>query len=909
MSGRSWLPALALLVACGSPRLANVSTQPPSAECSAGGVLIEQGTDDNDDGVLQTSEVDSSELLCNGADAADAFVDTAAEPAGVNCANGGTRIRIGFDADRDGVLADDEVQQVAYVCNADAGTPTLVDVAQEPIGSNCSLGGVVVRSGDDLDHDGALDPSEVTSTSYVCTGEVPVNETINGDFYLRNTFDQAVLVHVKHITGTLYVMPNAYLTDPIAPKLEDAYQVVISETFDSLSLPTLATLTGALDVTSTADFETLSAPTLVQVGSVSITPKARLATVNLQSLATVVSTFKIDQAPLTTLTLGALSQIGGEVWIRKTQLSTLSLPMLSSMGFRAYIYDHPNLASVAMPALQSVGTLELMDLPLLTALDLRSLTSADGFALARAPQLPQSQFQIGAITSLPYELVLSALPWTNVQPFESLVSVGTLWLSDFPQLANLSGLSNLTAANWISITNNSTLTSITGFQGLGRVVERLEISNNAQLVSISGFSSLTEVTSRLWLMANGFTQLSGFGNIQTVGQFVIGDNPYLSSVTGFDSLQTASSLSIGGPELFSISAFPNLQTVSALNVGGPKLATVTLPALRSATEIRIADTPVTTVSFPLLSDAVVRLNNVSLLADVSGFPLLRNGGVNITSANELVTYLLPNLETGGASIWYAPKLATVSLPAFRDGGLSFDTVPLLSSISAPLAQRLTQFWINGAAVSQLRFPVLQRTQVFVFQMVPLLESLEMPALTQFDPGTGLLVNAPRLPACQVTQLISQTGYTGSAIIYAPPCETIDRCRLSAPTTVTTNTTTGVNAIGQVRILGLTDDTSGTDVSVVQRAQVGEGTRGTEPSGATWSWFDATPTASWNDAQAVGFDEYRASLMFAAGSYDVAVRFSGDGGRTWTYCDLNVAPGSDGSEDGYQVANAGHVEAQ
>jgi hypothetical protein len=647
----------------------------------------------------------------------------------------------------------------------------------------------------------------------------------------------------------------------------------------------------------------------VQVGSVSITPKARLTTVNLQSLATVVSTFKIDQAPLTTLTLGALSQVGGEVWIKKTQLSTLSLPMLSSMGFRAYIYDHPNLTSLTMPALQSVGTLEVMDMPQLIVLDLRALTSAAGFALARAPQLAQSQFQIGTLTQLSDRLVLSGLPWANVQSFEPLQSVGLLSISEFTQLANLSAFNNLTTATSVWILNNPALTSISGFPQLGPAIQRLEISQNAQLASITGFASLTQITDRLMLLANGFAQLNAFPNLQTINYVVIEDSPNLTSVSGFGALTTGGSFYFTrDPELVSISGFGSLQTLSSLQATqNAKLASIAMPALRSTLSVNV-DAPLTSASFPQLLDGPVRLTN-SRLVDVSGFPALRTGGVFLTSAPELVTYSLPTLETGGASIAYAPKLVTVSLPAFREGQLSFDSAPLLASISAPLAQRFTQLWINGAGVTELRFPALQRTQTFVFQMVPQLQSLDMPVLTQIDPGTGLLVNAPRLPACQVTELITRTGYTGSAIIYAPPCETIDRCRLSSPTVVTTNATSPVNIVGQVRILGLTDNTSGIDSSVVQRAQIGNGPRATQPTDATWAWSDAIATANWNDAQVVGFDEYRNSLAFSAGSYDVAARFSGDGGRTWTYCDRNVAPGSDGSEDGYQVANAGQVESQ
>ncbi len=44
-------------------------------------------------------------------------------------------------------------------------------VVDEPPGSNCPAGGKKIESGLDTNHNGALDPGEVTATSYVCNGE------------------------------------------------------------------------------------------------------------------------------------------------------------------------------------------------------------------------------------------------------------------------------------------------------------------------------------------------------------------------------------------------------------------------------------------------------------------------------------------------------------------------------------------------------------------------------------------------------------------------------------------------------------------------------------------------------------------------------------------------------------------
>ena len=55
----------------------------------------------------------------NGADGKNTLVNTITEPTGANCANGGTRIEVGLDANNDGVLNSGEINSslTKYVCN------------------------------------------------------------------------------------------------------------------------------------------------------------------------------------------------------------------------------------------------------------------------------------------------------------------------------------------------------------------------------------------------------------------------------------------------------------------------------------------------------------------------------------------------------------------------------------------------------------------------------------------------------------------------------------------------------------------------------------------------------------------------------------------------------------------------
>jgi hypothetical protein len=156
--------------------LVSVSTEPPGANCAAGGSRIGSGWDANNNGTLESAEVIRTTFVCNGANGLKSLVATTSEPAGGNCATGGSRIDSGLDANANGVLDAAEISSTSYVCNGLNGTNggngrnSLVKLSSEAAGANCVSGGTKIESGVDTDGSGMLDPAEVTSTSYVCNG-------------------------------------------------------------------------------------------------------------------------------------------------------------------------------------------------------------------------------------------------------------------------------------------------------------------------------------------------------------------------------------------------------------------------------------------------------------------------------------------------------------------------------------------------------------------------------------------------------------------------------------------------------------------------------------------------------------------------------------------------------------------
>ena len=105
---------------------------------------------------------------------ANVLIAQTAEPAGANCPTGGTRITSGLDSNGNNVLDSSEVVATQFVCGATNGSNLLVATSTEPAGANCAAGGTRVTAGLDTNSNNVLDAGEVMTTSYVCNNP-PVN--------------------------------------------------------------------------------------------------------------------------------------------------------------------------------------------------------------------------------------------------------------------------------------------------------------------------------------------------------------------------------------------------------------------------------------------------------------------------------------------------------------------------------------------------------------------------------------------------------------------------------------------------------------------------------------------------------------------------------------------------------------
>lgn len=164
--------------------LATNTLEKGSTECANGGVKIDSGIDENENGELNPEEVTQSKIICNAGIALDSLIRIYDEPNGEHCEFGGKKILTGLDSDFNSELSEDEINDTQYLCNLDftslisSNPSSLVTIVEESNGENCSAGGKKINTGLDENNNGLLEDSEVVESSYLCNGESGVDGAI-----------------------------------------------------------------------------------------------------------------------------------------------------------------------------------------------------------------------------------------------------------------------------------------------------------------------------------------------------------------------------------------------------------------------------------------------------------------------------------------------------------------------------------------------------------------------------------------------------------------------------------------------------------------------------------------------------------------------------------------------------------
>ncbi|MBM4352895.1 MAG: lamin tail domain-containing protein [Deltaproteobacteria bacterium] len=168
--------------------------------------------------------------------------------------------------------------------------------------------------------------------------------------------------------------------------------------------------------------------------------------------------------------------------------------------------------------------------------------------------------------------------------------------------------------------------------------------------------------------------------------------------------------------------------------------------------------------------------------------------------------------------------------------------------------------------------------------------------------------------CFAAETYGTAGKKGSPQAKNPACKKVGWCRYQFPTDLKAAPASKATLYGRVFADGITNKTQGPDADATLMAAAGYGPDGTKPlANSQWKWTAAAVNPAWDDVtwNEPGNDEYMVEITAptGVGSYDLAYRFSLDGGQTWTYCDMAAGLGADGSENGYQPENAGVMTVQ
>jgi hypothetical protein len=182
-------------------------TPETTGNCLNGGYKIETGIDINNNGKLETSEVQSTNFICNGTNGnngnngSNSLLNINNDPNGANCDNGGYKIETGIDANNNGILEANEIQSTNFICNGTNGIDglsSLINISEEPESENCENGGYKIEIGIDYNTNGTLDFDEIETIKYICNQKIitPTNYNLQTKYNIEGilTYGQSLAV-------------------------------------------------------------------------------------------------------------------------------------------------------------------------------------------------------------------------------------------------------------------------------------------------------------------------------------------------------------------------------------------------------------------------------------------------------------------------------------------------------------------------------------------------------------------------------------------------------------------------------------------------------------------------------------------------------------------------------------------
>lgn len=160
---------------------------------------------------------------------------------------------------------------------------------------------------------------------------------------------------------------------------------------------------------------------------------------------------------------------------------------------------------------------------------------------------------------------LSGIPVniTDLTPLSNITSVEGFAVYS-TQVTSLSGLNNLTNAEWVHIMENHQLTSLSGLENLASISDGFAIYDNYQLTSLTTFNNLTSITDLQFYGNHSLTSLSGLESIISLEFLSIWNNNQLTDISALQNIDPATffydSIGIWDNPLLSVCNLPNICT-------------------------------------------------------------------------------------------------------------------------------------------------------------------------------------------------------------------------------------------------------------------------------------------------------------------------------------------------------------
>ncbi|MBN8229269.1 leucine-rich repeat domain-containing protein [Corallococcus macrosporus] len=509
----------------------------PGARCPQGGHLSHAGHDANGNGLLEDAEISQEVYTCD--ESAPVLSRVRALPAFTAPCDGddggGAVLESGLDLDGDSALTTSEIEATTYVCNLDRDDLKLRQQA-EPAGPNCARGGTRVDVFLDRDDDGELDPNGYTSSVYVCQA----TRVHDGDFVVADPVDLVALAGVTHLRGELIISAPT-LIDASLPSLaviQGSFTARGNASLRRLSLPALRFVGGDVAVRSNARLDALTLGTTAARAvlwverSLLVEDNPMLPT--LEGLEAVQPrdsvSLRANNAMVEPGVLPHVTVLRGSLFIEDhLRMDRTPFVNLSQVHGDVHLTNNPAMGGpFGLEQLVRVdGTLALRENALLERLQpLGQLTSVGMLEIVGNPRLPDT-------TGLER---LASADRIYIQGNKELVSVGDMpalervgdgfVVKANEKLQRVHHLPLLRSATTVSSVSNLALTSLEGFNRLTRLTT-LEMLGNPSLTNLGDLALLRELDV---LSLQGNTALTAFGLPELARitlNFVVVDNPKL----------------------------------------------------------------------------------------------------------------------------------------------------------------------------------------------------------------------------------------------------------------------------------------------------------------------------------------------------------------------------------------------